>query len=212
MHDIKNTSPKKITKLIIYSDFVCPFCYIAEQGTVSKLQKEFSIEIDWRGFELHPETPKGGVEIEAVFPKEQIAGMREYMKNFAKSFGVELGFSTRMSNTRRILAIAEYAREKEKLELFRNIGMHFYWKEGKNIEDTEVLKSIAQNAGLNSDEALMASESIQYLSKIDAIREDANRIGVTGIPTFFIENKSIVGCQSYEVFENTMNEFNVEKR
>ena len=195
---------KEKIKLTLYSDFVCPFCYIAEKSTLSRLQKEYSIELDWRGFELHPETPVGGVGIDSIFPKERIPEMQKYMLNFAKNFNVEMKFSTRMSNTRRILAMAEYARKKEKLEVFREIGMHNYWNEGKDIENAEVLRSIAQSAGLNADEALSASENEEYLSIIDNTRKKANEIGVSGIPTFFIENKIIVGCQPYEVFHKAI--------
>ena len=44
----------------LYSDSVCPFCFIAERSSLVRLQKEYVVAIDWRGFELHPETPGGG--------------------------------------------------------------------------------------------------------------------------------------------------------
>lgn len=186
-------------KLLLYSDFVCPFCYIAEQSSLKKLQKEFEIEVDWRGFELHPEIPVGGQMVTDIYPKEKMDSMKEYIKKFAASFGVEITFSNRMSNTRRALAMAEYARDHDKLELFRNTAMIAYWKEGKDIEDTKNLYEIAESANLDGQEALDASEDSKYLNRIDKIRYEANYNGISGIPTFIFNKKSIIeGCQPYE--------------
>ena len=46
--------------LRLYTDFVCPFCFIAEESSVPRLLREYDLELEWRGFELHPGTPKGG--------------------------------------------------------------------------------------------------------------------------------------------------------
>ncbi len=47
----------------LYSDFICPFCFVAEQSNLVRLQEEFDVEVDRRGFELHPETPVGGMRV-----------------------------------------------------------------------------------------------------------------------------------------------------
>ena len=43
--------------LELFSDFVCPFCYIAERSSLTRLKREFDLTVDWRGFELRPDTP-----------------------------------------------------------------------------------------------------------------------------------------------------------
>ena len=79
---------------------------------------EYEIELDWRGFELHPETPPGGMRLDEYFPPERLAGMREYMKNFAAQFGIhDFNQRDRIPNTRRALALAEVAREKEEMKI-----------------------------------------------------------------------------------------------
>lgn len=104
-----------------------------------------------------------------------------------------------MPNTRRALAIAEYAREQGKLEAFRDAAMHAHWREGKNLEDGHDLREIALHAGLEPEAALRAIGAKQYLQQVDAIREEATRMGVTGIPTLVIGRYGVVGCQPYEV-------------
>lgn len=103
-----------------------------------------------------------------------------------------------MPNTRCALAIAEYAREQGKLLAFRDAAMHAHWREGKNLEDEEDLRALALRAGLDPEAAIQALGAEQYLQRVDAIREEASQIGVTGIPTLIIGRYGVVGCQPYE--------------
>lgn len=77
--------------------------------------------------------------------------------------------------------------------------MHAHWREGKNLEDRHDLRAIALRAGLESEAALQAMGAERYLQRVDAIREEATQIDVTGIPTFVIGRCGVVGCQTYEV-------------
>ncbi|KKK99378.1 hypothetical protein LCGC14_2633340, partial [marine sediment metagenome] len=42
---------KKKTKIIVYSDNICPFCYVGAKR-IEKLRKEFNFEIEWKSFEI----------------------------------------------------------------------------------------------------------------------------------------------------------------
>jgi len=164
------------------------------------LQNEFDLDLEWKGFELHPETPKGGAPLTSIIPPSRIAGMREYMKKFAASFGITtMSQPSRISNTRRAIAVAEYARDQGKLQAFRDAAMDAYWSYEKNVEDDAELRAIATSVGLDPDAAIAAASDPHYLARVDAAREEANRAGVRGIPTFFIGDEVVVGCQPYEV-------------
>ena len=52
----------KIFNLTIYSDYVCPWCYVG-QGTVAKLTEEYPVTVDWRPFYLRPDTPPEGMDL-----------------------------------------------------------------------------------------------------------------------------------------------------
>ena len=162
------------------------------------MQKDYDVTINWRGFELHPEIPVDGMKVEEYFPKDRIKGMHEYLSKFAKQFGVDITFTDHMPNTRKALAMAEYAREQGVLESFKTGAMLAYWNKGADLEDEAVLSSVAINAGLAPDKALEASEESEYLQRIDTVRTEANGRGVTGIPTMVMGGEKVVGCQSYE--------------
>ena len=186
--------------LRLYSDFVCPFCFVAEQSTVPRLCDEFDLVVDWRGFPLHPSTPKGGMPLTALFPAARLPAVKEHMKQFAARFGVTgIVHPERLPNTRRVLAVAEYARVQGKLEEFRRAGMEAHWRHGNGLESDDDLRAIAESVGLPGADAVAAAEDPRYVAEVDRKLAEAAQHGVTGIPTFFIGDEAVVGCQPYEV-------------
>jgi predicted DsbA family dithiol-disulfide isomerase len=161
--------------------------------------------VDWRGFELHPETPAGGIPPSHLFPASRTKDMREHMKNFAVSFGIEAMASPEiLPKTRRALALAEYAREMGRLDAFRALTMQARWKDDRDLENNGVLADLAAASGLDPQEALTASESLEYLARVDSRRAEAERMGITGIPTFIIGKACVVGCQPYQILANAV--------
>ncbi|UCG84689.1 MAG: DsbA family protein [Dehalococcoidia bacterium] len=177
---------------------------MAERSSLVRLEKEFDVEVDWRGFELHPETPEGGVSLTRLYPTVRMKDIREYMENFASSFGIyDMQTHERLPNTRRALAMAEFARDKGKLSTFRELAMQAYWKDGKDLENDQDLAELATRAGLDPTAAIEATNSPKYLQRVDALREESYAMGITGIPTIVIGNERVVGCQPYEVLAST---------
>jgi predicted DsbA family dithiol-disulfide isomerase len=186
--------------LRLYSDFVCPFCFVAEQSTVPRLRDEFDLLVDWRGFPLHPRTPKGGMPLTALFPASRVPAVKEHLRQFAARFGVTgIEHPDRLPNTRRVLAMAEFARDNFRLDEFRRAGMEAHWRHGKDLEDDADLGAIAAGVGLDGAAAVAAADDPRYQGQVDEKLEEARQHGVTGIPTFFIGKEQVVGCQPYEV-------------
>ena len=145
------------------------------------------------------------MRIADIFPGYRDGGMQEYMRNFAASFGIQsMASPERLPNTRRILAMAEYARDIGKLDTFRTLAMNARWENGADLEDEKVLVELAAASGFDPQKAMEASESASYLSRIDSIRAEAGRLGIDGIPTFIIGKERNVGCQSYEILADAV--------
>jgi predicted DsbA family dithiol-disulfide isomerase len=122
------------------------------------------------------------------------------MQLFAAGFGIQgMKRSTRIPNTRRALALAEFARDQGKLDIFRSLAMEAYWKEGNDIEDSAILRNLAIASGLDPLKALAAADDPVYLGRVDTLRLEANQLQITGIPTFIFKTERIVGCQPYEI-------------
>ena len=190
--------------LRLFTDFVCPFCFIAEESTVPRLLREHDLTLDWCGFELHPGTPAGGRPLASLFPGVDLLGLHQQTKRFAARFDVT-GFEppNTLRNSRRALALAELARDRGRLAPYRQAVLRAHWRERKNIEDLDELLAIAVAVGLDADEARAAPDSRVLLERVDARQQVARRAGVHGIPTFvFVADgraETVVGCQSYEV-------------
>ncbi len=156
------------------------------------------------GYELHPETPAGGVPLSSYLPNAD--AMLGYVKTFAEGFGIQdLVPPTRVQPTRRILAVAGLAREIGRLDALRAISFDAYWRRGWGIESDEDLRWIAREAGMDPAAAIAAAADPVRLADVGASRRDAIAAGVTGLPTFdFVplagrEAIRVVGCQRYDV-------------
>ncbi len=141
-------------------------------------------------------------------PAERLLGRggreraRDYLKKFAASFGIhDMRQPDHIPSTRPALAVAEHARDEGLLDPFRVAVMDAYWREGRDIEDPSVIGGLAERMGLDRDAAVAAMADPRYLDRIARTRIEANAAGVTGIPTLFLGDRTVVGCQPYEVLE-----------
>ena len=135
-----------------------------------------------------------------MFGAERSRQMRRYLLDFAARAGVEgMVVPEHKPNTRRALALAEHARDRGRLHPARTNLMNAYWREGLDVESDAVLRHAARASGLDLEAALSAIESPAILARVDAMGAEAAREGVTGIPTFFVGDRVVVGAQPYPV-------------
>ena len=153
------------------------------------------------------------MRLDEMFPPERLRGMETYMKDFAARFGItDFHHRDRIPNTRRALALAELARDEGKLDAFRTRAMDAHWRDGLDLENDDHLRTIARDAGLPEDAVKRAKNDPQYLARVDALREEANAIGVRGIPTFVIGHLGLSGAQPYEVFQQFVERAGARRR
>jgi predicted DsbA family dithiol-disulfide isomerase len=199
--------------LRLYTDFVCPFCFIAEQSTVPRLVRDYDLLLDWRGFELHPRTPRGGMPLTNLFPGADLQSLHDRTRRFGAQFGVS-GFDPpdRLQNSRRALSIAELARDRGVLEPYRHAAFDAHWRHQKDLEADADLRELATTVGLDPDEALSAADDPAYLERVDEKQADARAQGVNGIPTFFFDRVRVVGCQPYEALARMAEQAGAKRR
>lgn len=149
-------------------------------------------------YELHPETPPGGVPLERFVPNA--AAMLRHVRSFAEGFGIrDLVPPAVLPSTRRALAVAEHARDAGRLGPFRAGAYDAYWRRGQDLGSDAVLAAVAREAGLDPDAALAAAADPAIGARVEAGRVAAVAEGVTAIPTLDVGPTRIVGCQPYEV-------------
>ena len=198
-------------KVIAYSDYICPFCYIGYHR-IEQLKKEFNLDVEWRPFEIHPETPKGGALTgELPFPKEYLELAFANVKRLADEDGLTLKFSGKLPNSRLAIHISEFARKKGIFGAFHKLVLEAYWLEGKDIGDKYLLLDLAESIGLDKKEIELYLRTDEPFKAVQQYLKELRRYGINGVPTFVIEDRLIVGAQPYDVFKKVINKILDEK-
>jgi predicted DsbA family dithiol-disulfide isomerase len=196
-------SQKKL-KMVVFSDYICPFCYIGYYR-VEQLKRNYDLEVEWRPFEIHPETPKGGTALSNLpFPKEYLEMMRANIKKLADDVGVTFKLTDKLPNSRLALYFSEFARKKGRFDEFHKLVFDAYWKNGEDIGNLDLLLKIAESLGFKGKEILEYINSIEPFEELKRSLSDLRKFGINGVPTFIIGDKIIVGAQPYEVFEKVI--------
>ena len=202
---------QKKLKVVVFSDYCCPFCYIG-YNRIENLKNEFDLDVEWRPFEIHPETPKEGFLLEKLpFPPEYLERVSVNVNQMAAEDGITLKFSDKLPNTRLALFIGEFAKKKGKFDQYHKLIMEKYWKEGLDVGNLSVLLDLCESIELNRDKV---QEYIQSDEPLNILRETSNElgaIGINGVPSFKIGGKFIVGAQPIDVFRRVIRSI-IEKR
>ncbi len=193
-------------KITLFSDFICPFCYIGFR-TLNKMKQEFELEVDWRGFQIHPDWPATGIPVEKVYGV-QGSDARKAAWQRISAMATEAGITMRppsvLTNSHNALAACEYAVAAGKGEEFEERVFRAYFADGFNIGDVEVLKNLAGDIGLDPTEVVAAIESPEVQLKLKNNAIVAHQHGVSGVPTFFIGNYPLVGAQSEDAMRKIL--------
>jgi predicted DsbA family dithiol-disulfide isomerase len=194
-------------KIVMFSDFVCPFCYIGFD-VIQKLKPEFNLQIEWRGFQIHPEWPSDGataVQMSQLGDPEARKKGWERISSMAESVGLAMKPPSVLTNSRIALAVAEFARDSgADHEAFEERVYRAYFNEDANIGDRETVLRLAGEVGLDLAQVDDAIKSPRYELRLKNNALMANQRGVSGVPTFFIGDYPLVGAQSPEVMRKIL--------
>jgi len=179
---------------------------------VEKLKAEQHVDVEWRPFYLYLDTPPEGRELSDHVKRARANGSEERLRQIAESYGMEFMSTKRIYSTRLAHEATEYAREQDKGNEFHKPVFHKVYAEGHDPSQWEVLRSAAQAVGLNADEMQRAVENEKYTANVVEQVRWAYQIGVTGVPTYVINDRyAIVGAQPYEVFKNALEQITNQK-
>ena len=179
---------------------------------VERLKAEHNVEVEWRPFYLYFDTPPEGRELPEHVKRARANGSEERLRQIAESYGMEFQSTQRIYNTRLAHEATEYARLHGKGNEFHKVVFRKVYAEGQDPSQWDVLRAAAQEVGLNADEMQREVADEKYMATVvDRVRW-AYQIGVTGVPTYVIDNRyAIVGAQPYEVFQGVLEEIMKER-
>jgi predicted DsbA family dithiol-disulfide isomerase len=139
--------------------------------------------------------------------------MYDNIRKRGGEFGIKFGPRLLLSNSRMSLEASEYARDVGKYELLHERMFYTYFTESKDIGSLEVLTEIARASELDVDELLQALKDRRYAHRIEESRKEAEKIHLTGVPTFIINRKTkVVGAQQIMVFKDLIGKVGGKQR
>ena len=203
-------------KVEIWSDFVCPFCYLGKAKFEKALQgfsNKENVEVVFKSFELDPSASKmaEGSLSELIAKKygitiKQAQENNERITAQAKEVGLIYNLDTATPvNTLNTHRLFQFAKSLGKGDEIMSALFKAYFTDSKNLSDINTLTEISKEIGLeeSSVQDILSSDKCTY--EVRAEEKEAEVIGVTGVPFFLIDNKySISGAQPVEVFEDAL--------
>ncbi|WP_338753704.1 DsbA family oxidoreductase [Bacillus sp. FJAT-52991] len=199
-------------KIEIWSDFVCPFCYIGKRRLEKALEQfphKAEVELVFKSYELDPNAPQENDQHihEALAAKygmsvEQAKQMNENIGRQAAELGLEFNFDNmRPTNTFHAHRLAKYAKDQGKEKEMVERLLKAYFTDSMSVNDQAVLLELAREVGLQQEavQALLASD--RFTEEVRADENLARTLGVQGVPFFVINDKyAISGAQPAEAF------------
>jgi len=203
-------------KVEIWSDYVCPFCYIGKKKFEMALEKfahHNEIETVYKSFELDPTAdPNTEIDTYTMLSKKYGMSVEQAKANSASiaeqaaAVGLTFRFDgTVMTNTFDGHRLMHYADEQGKGHEMANLLFKSYFTDGINIGKRSELTAIAAQLGFDKEAVAAMLDSDQYKEAVRGEEEEGSRLGIRGVPFFVIDRKyAVSGAQSPEVFLNAL--------
>ncbi len=203
-------------RIDIYSDTICPWCYLGKRRFELALaaRPHYEPRISWRPFELNPDLPWEGVEragyLAAKFgDPSRLAESEETLVRLGEPVGLQFRFDLieRVPNTRRShLLIAHAARQDLSSEAAERV-MQAYFEEGRDIGDVEELVRLGVEIGLSEHETRAAVVLRAGQDGLVAAERHAAVLGITGVPAFVFDRRyTISGAQEVDTFTHVIDQ------
>lgn len=197
-------------KIDIWSDIVCPFCYIGKRHlelALEQFEHADSVEIVWHSFELDPKAPQNSSQsiVEHIAHKYQIsmeqseASQRDIAARAAAvglTFNWEIAQPGNTFDAHRLIHLGKaHGLEGSAEEAF----IKAYFTQGRAIGDPAVLKEIALELGLPEEEIDEVLKGDKFAHAVRADERVAAELGISGVPFFLLENQWVInGAQPVE--------------
>lgn len=211
-------------KIEIWSDVICPFCYIGKRNFETALEQfadKKNIEVIWKSFQLDPAIPEVATESYTDYlvkrkgmAVEQVQGMLSNVTQMATQVGLDYHLDQSIIvNSLKAHQLIQFAKSKNLGNEAEERLFKAFFIEGKNIADTETLVQLGKDFGLDESEIKANLEDEKYKYEIAQDIQEAQNIGVTGVPFFVFDRKyAVSGAQPAEAFLETLNKSFVEWR
>ena len=192
---MSNPSPLTID---IVSDVVCPWCYLGK-ANLEKALADYNepVIVRWHPFQLDPTIPLEGLDRKAYMAKKfpdpsYLKNAHERLKSLGDALGLKFDFEAiaKSPNTLDAHRLIQWAEDPDQQDKIVTALFKAYFEQGRDIGDKALLTEIAVENGFKQEEIRQKLSGKDDIDSVQAEIEEAQRIGVTGVP-FFIFNRKL---------------------
>lgn len=208
----KNTTIENKMTVEIWSDIICPFCYIGKrkfETAFAQFEHKDKVQLVWKSFQLAPELKTRPDKNIHQFLSEhkgvslgQAKGMNQHVTQLARQVGLIYNFDKSIvANTANAHRFTHFAKQHNRQNEAEEILFRSYFTDGKNIDDYETLIALGEEIGLNAGALKTALENGSYADNVRADIYEAGQIGVRGVPFFLFNRRyAVSGAQESNMF------------
>lgn len=196
-------------RIDIWSDIACPWCWVGKRRLEQALEKfahAEAVEVEWHAFELDPSAPKkrdDGLSYAARLGKkygtsaEQAELMIQRMTDAAAKDGITMRFDrAQPGNTFDAHRLLHHARACGKQNALKERLFKAYLEDGDGLGDASTLAKLANDVGIDVDEAAAVLASDTHAQEVRADERQAASLGISGVPFFVFDRKyAVSGAQ-----------------
>ena len=200
----------------IWSDVVCPWCYIGKrrfESALARFEHRDQVDVLWRSFELDTRAPRQfeGTADERLAKKygigiAQAAALHDRVTAQAAQEGLEYHFDiAQYGNTFDAHRLIHFAADHGLQDAMKERLLRAYFTEGESISSIDALAKLAGEVGLDIEAARAALEGGLFSGEVRADEEEAVKLGITGVPFFAVNRQyGISGAQPPKMFLDTL--------
>lgn len=203
-------------KVEIWSDVMCPFCYIGKrkfEAALAQFTRRDEVEVVWHSFQLNPnmvdEPNKRTIEYLAEVKNQSVEWsqkMHAQVTESAKSVGLEYNFDkAKIANSFDAHRLIQLAKKYNMTDDLEERFFKAYFTDGELISNHDTLTRLAVEVGLDEQEVKNVLSSDLFEADVIRDGQDAANLGVRGVPFFVMDRKyGVSGAQDSEVFLETL--------
>jgi len=203
-------------KVEIWSDVMCPFCYIGKRRFEAALEKSAhkdEIEIEWKSFQLNPDmVTNPGININQYLADvkgwslEQAEEMNAHVTGMAAEAGLTYNFDKAViANSFKAHRFTHLAKKHGLGDAAEEQLFKAYFTDGKNTDDMNTLIELGVAIGIDAAEVKQTLESDAFAEEVRYDIYESQQLGIRGVPFFVLDRKyGVSGAQAVPVFEETI--------
>lgn len=202
------STQRAVVSIDIYSDMICPWCYVGKrrlERALSKLGSSVPTQVTWRPFQLNPMMPLEGMK-RTAYLEEKFGSQDAYhrLEEHVSMAEPQIGFAfdkiAITPNTFAAHRLIGFAAGAGKQDALVEALFSCYFVEGQDIGRIETLKDAAARSGLHVSEVEALLTSDEGVESVKAEEAAGRRLGISAVPSFVVNHTSVLtGAQPFDV-------------